>query len=106
MTFRELMMTNDSSALFTPMEIPMERVDALVDLVCWCRNLGVEISKISAFQCGFQVMFGNSNGDAICHENSYGHEDGMWETMGFPWDHGDVSVHTAKLAELLNDYMN
>jgi hypothetical protein len=29
------------------------------------------------------------------HNNDWSHS-GSWETIGFPWDYDDVSVHTAE----------
>lgn len=40
---------------------------------------------------------GNISGDIICHSGSYGGDDGLWESMGFIWDEGDVTGYlTAK----------
>lgn len=36
---------------------------------------------------------GNISGDIICHGGSYGGDNGLWESMGFIWDMGDVSGH-------------
>ena len=42
------------------------------------------------------------NTDIIIHFGSYNNKLGLFETMGFPWDDGDVSVHSAtELVELL-----
>ena len=44
---------------------------------------------------GLQLLFGT--GDVICHNYSYGHEQGLLETMGFSWDEDDVTGYlTAK----------
>ena len=40
---------------------------------------------------GWQFYILGTNGDIICHEGSYGGNDGLWESMGFDWDDGDVS---------------
>ena len=101
-TFNEIIASKDSNSLFQKFEIPMERVGALVELINECKENEVKIDKISVYQCGFLVEFGVPGEDAVCHESSYGHESGYWETIGFPWDNDDVSVHSAKeLAKLL-----
>lgn len=40
---------------------------------------------------GGQILFDWCNGDIICHSSSYGSKEGKYETMGFPWDKGDVT---------------
>lgn len=40
---------------------------------------------------GWQFYIKGTYGDIICHEGSYGGNDGLWESMGFDWDDGDVS---------------
>ena len=40
---------------------------------------------------GWQFYIEGTNGDIICHEGSYGGNDGLWESMGFVWDEGDVT---------------
>jgi hypothetical protein len=40
---------------------------------------------------GLQIRFPWNPGDIICHSGSYGHEYGDVESMGCPWDEGDVS---------------
>lgn len=106
-------MKNDVSA-FTPDQIDAMYVNSLVDLINACRVAGVEVDKVCHFQNGWHVTFkGFEGADAICHDGSYGnpihnryfeenrhHNDwteyGNWETIGFPWDYGDVSVHSAQ----------
>lgn len=39
---------------------------------------------------GFIIRFPNG-GDVIIHEHSYGHEKGLWESMGMPGDGNDVT---------------
>lgn len=86
-------------------------VNTLVDFINACRAQGVEIDKVNTFQNGWLITFEGFNGDAICHDGSYGspcyygdmtdaHKNdwsrtGEWETIGFPWDGDDVSVHTS-----------
>lgn len=56
------------------------------------------LSKIPASQIpncqechgGAQFRFANG-GDIVCHDYSYGHEEGLWESYGFPWDGNDVT---------------
>lgn len=40
---------------------------------------------------GWQFFIHNTDGDIICHNGSFGGDDGLWESMGFVWDDGDVS---------------
>jgi len=98
---------------FTPMQIDAAYINSLVELVNACRAQQVELDKICAFQGGWHVTFkGHEGADAICHDNSYGSprygaffnknvpdndwsRSGKWETIGFPWDNDDVSVHDA-----------
>lgn len=71
------------------------------------------IDKVFAFQNGWAVTFEGFKGDAICHDHSYGspcyggcfndsvhtndwNRCGRWETLGFPWDNGNVSVHESE----------
>ena len=41
---------------------------------------------------GWQFYIRGTDGDIICHNISYGGNDGLWESMGFVWDYGDVTV--------------
>ena len=112
-------MTFEEQVMFTPRQIDAAYINSLVDLISACRKYEVKIDKVFAFQNGWQVIFKDFKGDAICHDHSYGspcyggcfddslHTNkwdrrGKWETMGFPWDHEDVSVHSAEwLAQAL-----
>ena len=112
-------MTFEEQVMFTPRQIDAAYINSLVDLINACRKYSVKIDKIFAFQNGWQVIFDGFKGDAICHDHSYGspcygggfdnslHTNewdrrGKWETIGFPWDHEDVSVHSAEwLAQAL-----
>lgn len=106
---------------FTPKQIDGAYVNALVDLVMACRVRGVEINEVQHYQNGWHVTFkGHEHADAICHDGSYGSpcyagniypenhindwsHTGPWETIGFPWDNEDVSVHSAnELADYLD----
>lgn len=101
-------------SVFTPDQIDAAYVNSLVDLINACRAVGVEVDKVCHFQNGWHVTFKGFDGaDAVCHDGSYGspiynrffqedkyhndwNEHGEWETIGFPWDYGDVSVHSAQ----------
>ena len=41
---------------------------------------------------GWQFYIHGTDGDIVCHNYSYGGDDGLWESMGFVWDYGDVTV--------------
>lgn len=96
---------------------------ALCELVEKCRIYNVRINEVHTLQNGWCITFEDFDGDAICHDGSYGspcyygdmmnahHNDWSqitgykWETIGFPWDYDEVSVHSASelafyLAEL------
>ena len=69
----------------------------LSTLVYLCEANNIGIQSITAYCHGFKVVFeGHEEGDAIIHDYSYCSAAGMWETMGFPWDYGDVSVHDTR----------
>lgn len=107
---------------FSPKPIDAAYIVALTELVNACRAYHVEIDRVSHFQNGFHVTFkGFTNADAICHDHSYGSpcyggilddrahkndwtiEDVQWETIGFPWDGNDVSVHSSiELAAMIS----
>lgn len=111
-------MTNNEIA-FTSQQIDAAYINSLVDFVNACRELDVKIDKVFHYQHGWMVTFEGFDGDAICHSGSYGSpcymglydpsierndwsNSGRWETFGFPWDNGDVSVHDASaLAHML-----
>ena len=42
---------------------------------------------------GWQFYIHGTDGDIICHNYSYGGNDGLWESMGFDWDEEDVTGH-------------
>lgn len=112
-------MTNNEIA-FTTQWIDAAYINSLVNLINACRALNVKIDKVAHYQHGWIVTFEGFDGDAICHSGSYGspcygglynsgieHNDwndcGRWETYGFPWDNGDVSVHSARaLAHMID----
>lgn len=95
-------MTNEEIAKFTPIDIDLNRLHALNNLCNYCKKYGVGIKKVKCFMNGFQVLFDGFEGDAILHDGSYGRESCDWETLGFPWDGDDVSVHTVhQLASML-----
>ena len=105
-------MTNNEIA-FTSQQIDAAYINSLVDLVNACRELDVKIDKVYHYQHGWGVTFKGFKGDAICHSGSCGspcpdgiynpstekndwNNSGRWETMGFPWDGDDVSVHSTE----------
>ena len=112
-------MTNTEIA-FINQQIDAAYVNSLVDLINACRKHNVDIDKVAYYQHGWIVTFKGYKGDAICHSGSYGspcygglhdpsREDndwnncGSWETIDFPWDNDDVSVHTADcLAQMIS----
>lgn len=108
---------------FSPRLIDAAYVNTLTDFILACRENKVEIKQVQFFQNGWQVTFsGCEHGDAICHDGSYGspcygavldeslHSNdwtkrGRWETIGFPWDGDDVSVHDSEtLAKMIAAY--
>ena len=108
-------MTNTKNT-FIKQQVDAAYVNSLVDFINACRKYNVEIDKVIYYQHGWCITFKGYNGDAICHNGSYGspcpmglHEDndwndcGRWETIGFPWDRDDVSVHRAEvLAQMIH----
>lgn len=103
----------EARVAFTPRQIDACFVNSLVNLVNACREVHVSINTVQAYQNGWLVTFENFDGDAVCHDGSYSNpihnryfetdkyhndwsESGDWETIGFPWDYGDVSVHSAE----------
>lgn len=49
--------------------------------------------KYTRKQCfeGWQFYIHGTDGDIICHDSSYGSDNGLWESMGFIWDGNDVT---------------
>ncbi len=87
---------------FEQQNIPVDRVYSLTRLVSACEKNNVGLENVVFFQNGFQVLFEDMPGDAVLHDYSYGNKACMWETIGFPWDCSDVSVHEAEtLAKML-----
>lgn len=81
--------------------IPIERVEALANLLNLCSLNNIKITSVMVFLNGFRVTFENwEQGDAIMHDGSYYNNLRDWETYGFPWDDGDVSTHSTE--ELVN----
>lgn len=99
---------------FTLKQIDGAYINSLVDLINACRANSIKIDKVYHFQNGWHVTFiGYPHADAVCHDGSYGspcymadflgegHDNnwshtGEWETIGFPWDYDDVSVHSSE----------
>ena len=89
-------------ARFVPMEILPGRLNALEELRHKCNDYGVAIDKIMFYQNGVVVTLEGFKGNAVLHDGSYGRTGNRWETIDFPWDHTDVSVHSSwQLALLL-----
>lgn len=47
--------------------------------------------RIVTLYDGLQIRFPWSDGDLICHQYSYGADDGCVESFGCPWDEDDVT---------------
>lgn len=93
---------DESLVKFTRQEIDIGRVESLARLVAACQKNEVELQQVFLYQNGFQVLFKDLPGDAILHDGSYGRNQFDWETIGYPWDGEDVSVHEPEeLAGLL-----
>ena len=105
--------SNIDNYAFTPHQIDAAYINSLVNLVNICRELNVKLDTVQTFQNGWRVTFEGFEGDAICHDHSYGSpcyggifdntvhtndwsRSGSWETINFPWDNDDVSVHNAE----------
>ena len=89
---------------FERVALNLERTKALADFLTVCKAEDVKIKEVACYQGGFQVLFEGTQGDAVLHNGSYGRERCLWETFGFPWDYGDVSIHTAEeLAKLISE---
>ena len=86
--------------------VAMEFAHALAQLLTECEKEEIKIKVVKFYMGGFQVLFEDMPGDAICHEGSYAHAFGYWETAGMPWDYGDVSTHsTETLVLLIKEYL-
>lgn len=99
--------------IFGMMPVDLAYIRALTELVNACQSNNVMIDKVNFFNNGWHVTFkGHKGADAICHDSSYGSpycmsslydeahnndwsKEARWETVGFPWDSDDVSVHDA-----------
>lgn len=109
---------------YTPKAIDAAYINALVSFINACRENCVELDTVQHFQNGWRITFIGCAGDAVCHDGSYGSPNyaptfypestnqndwddfsGAWETIGFPWDGDDVSIHSsAELAEMIGEY--
>ena len=108
---------------FTPKQIDAAYINTLVNFINACRENDVKLNTVQYFQNGWRITFIGCDGDAICHDGSYGSPNympdfypdktnqndwndlGEWETIGFPWDSNDVSVHnSAELAKMIAAY--
>lgn len=81
---------------------------AMLELSYYTAVENVTVREIRRYANGFQVRFEDWKApDAICHDGSYGHTRGMWETYKFPWDGKDVFVMDARtLAKRLHALKN
>ena len=93
-------------------------INTLVNFVNWCNCYGVKINEVFNFANGYCITFkGIEHADIICHDGSLGspcrfgnHNNdfnavGQWESMGFPWDDDDVSIHDSEeIAWLIANY--
>ena len=87
---------------FTPVNLSIGRTKALAELLKVCEYLDVRIKAVKYYMRGFLVEFDGYEGNAVLHDGSYGRNSFMWETIDFPWDGDDVSVHTShQLAHML-----
>lgn len=50
----------------------------------------IQYTRRSLYE-GWQFYIHGTDGDIVCHCSSYGGKGGLWESMGFVWDMGDVS---------------
>ena len=70
---------------------------ALEELYEWAMEYNVTIKEIKIMYNGFRIIFDEyPEGDIICHDYSYNHQNGLWESFGFPWDEDDVTTQTAQ----------
>ena len=53
---------------------------------------------INTLHDGLQIRFPWNCGDLVCHNFSYGCEDGLLESYGCPWDGDDVSCRSVDRA--------
>ena len=53
---------------------------------------GIKYTRQPLYE-GWQFYIHSTDGDIVCHRGSYGGRDGLWESMGFVWDEGDVTGH-------------
>ena len=51
---------------------------------------GIKYTRQPLYE-GWQFYIHDTDGDIVCHYGSYGGNDGLWESMGFVWDEGDVT---------------
>lgn len=90
-------------------DVSFRRILALAALLDACARHNVVIERVTVHLNGPRVTFVGLPGDAVLNDWSEGSEEGLWETMGFPWDteQGDeVSVHdTETLATLLSNLL-
>ena len=95
---------------YTANPVDAAYINALTDFINSCRFYGTKIDTVQTYKHGWRITFEGFDGDAICHDSSYGTPcpegwmdkhpndwytgfNANWETIGFPWDGDDVSVH-------------
>lgn len=92
----------EKTCAFSPVNLSIGRTKALAELLMTCKYLDVDVKAVKYYMRGFLVEFEGHEGNAILHDGSYGRNSFMWETIDFPWDGDDVSVHTShQLAHML-----
>lgn len=61
---------------------------------------------VTPFFDGYKWMFFDNEMDVVIHSGSYGHEEGLVESIGFPWDDDDVSSeYPEDMVRLIADFM-
>ena len=68
---------------------------AMAQLVKTCELWGIPFTTEDLWD-GKQMRFPWCEGDIVCHDGSYGGKDGLFESMGFEEDCGDVRGYLTK----------
>lgn len=68
----------------------MNHFENIIELSNALLKAGIKHDVESLYDGG-KITFPNSEGDVVCHDFSYGSQFGLFETMGFSWDEGDVT---------------
>lgn len=61
----------------------------MMKLAFGLRDRGIDFKARSFFD-GLQIVVEDGDWDAVCHNSSYGHEEGLIEVMGLPQCEDDV----------------